>query len=137
MNPTVRACYDKVHPLFWPWLWWNLIQAVLWHLRTGRDAIMEADYFGNIRFRYVSDLPKPDDLYSYEAPEQMPWERLVLGTRPFCTCDSPAKSRLVRHDPPKSGMIMDDHAMVRFRTLQSVRGPPWAPDKLILRLRSG
>ena len=124
MNPTIRACYDQVHPLFWPWLWWNLIQAVLWHLRTGRDAIMEADYYGNIRFRFVSDLPKPDDLYAYEAPDQMPWERLVLSADPVWSCDDPVKSGIVHHDPAKSGMVMDNHALVRLSPNQMVRGPP-------------
>ena len=79
MHPDLRAYYDHVYPLFWPWLWWNMMRAVLWHQRTGRDALMAIDCFGNIRFVFVSDAPEPADLYTYEAPAVPRWECPALA----------------------------------------------------------
>jgi hypothetical protein len=80
MHPALRPYYDHVIPVFWPWLWLNLIRFALWHLRTGREALLAVDCFGNIRIVHLSDEPKPDDLYTYEAPLMPRWEHPALSS---------------------------------------------------------
>ena len=80
MHPALRPYYDHVIPVFWPWLWLNLIRFALWHLRTGREALLAVDCFGNIRIVHLADAPKPDDLYTYEAPRVPRWERPALAS---------------------------------------------------------
>jgi len=80
MHPALRPYYDHVIPVFWPWLWLNLIRFALWHMRTGREALLAVDCFGNIRIVQLADAPKPDDLYTYEAPLVPRWERPALGS---------------------------------------------------------
>ena len=83
MHPDLRRYYDHVYPVFWPWLWWNLVRVALWHIRTGREALLMVDCFGNIRFAFVSDAPKPDGLYTYEAPKVPRWECPALAVQPL------------------------------------------------------
>jgi hypothetical protein len=80
MHPALRPYYDHVIPVFWPWLWLNLVRFALWHLRTGREALLAVDCFGNIRIVHLSDEPKPDNLYTYEAPLTPRWENPALGS---------------------------------------------------------
>jgi len=49
-------------------------------LRTGREALLAVDCFGNIRIVHLADAPKPDDLYTYEAPLVPRWVRPALGS---------------------------------------------------------
>ena len=83
MHPDLRPYFDHVWPLFWPWLIWNLLRVADWHTRTGQDGLFMVDCFGNVRLVRLSDAPEPDDLYSYEAPKQMPWERLAPDSKPL------------------------------------------------------
>ena len=86
MHPALRPYYDHVFPVFWPWLWLNLVRFALWHLRTGRDALLAVDCFGNIRIVHLEDAPAPDDLYTYEAPKVVRWEHPALcGDLPVST----------------------------------------------------
>ena len=80
MHPQLRAYFDFVWPLFWPWLVWNLLRVARWHTETGRDALIAVDRFGNIRFVRMADPPPPDDLYSYDAPHVPRWERPALAS---------------------------------------------------------
>jgi hypothetical protein len=80
MHPALRPYYDHVIPVFWPWLWLNLVRVALWHLRTGHEALLAVDCFGNIRMVFTADEPKPDNLYTYEAPLVPRWENPVLGS---------------------------------------------------------
>ena len=80
MHPALRPYYDHVFPVFWPWLWLNLVRFALWHLRTGREALLAVDCFGNIRIVRLADEPIPNDLYTYEAPLMPRWDRPALGS---------------------------------------------------------
>jgi len=80
MHPALRPYFDLVWPVFWPWLCWNLLRVAAWHQRTGRDALMAVDRFGNIRIVRLSDAPAPDDLYTYEAPRVPRWESPTLSS---------------------------------------------------------
>jgi hypothetical protein len=91
MHPALRPYYDHVIPVFWPWLWLNLVRFALWHLRTGKDALLAVDCFGNIRIVHLQDAPAPDNLYTYQAPCVPRWERPALGSDlpvsvPVSTC---------------------------------------------------
>ena len=83
MHPDLRPYFDHVWPLFWPWLIWNLLRAAARYERTGQDALLMVDCFGNIRISCLGDAPAPDDLYTYEAPDIMPWERLAASVQPL------------------------------------------------------
>ena len=81
MEPSLKPYFDHVWPVFWPWLVWNLIRFARWHLRTGQDALLAVDCFGNIRVTRLCDAPQAEDVYAYEAPRVTSWERLAPG---FC-----------------------------------------------------
>nr|WP_321360471.1 hypothetical protein [uncultured Hyphomonas sp.] len=120
MHPDLQRYFTHVWPLFWPWLVWNLLRVARWHTRTGRDALMAVDHFGNIRLVFVADAPPPDDLYTYETPRIPRWERPALGSDvPVCVSETQ-----VRHDPVKSGLVMPGHGIVRYDHGLHVRGPP-------------
>ena len=122
MNPHIRLMLQQVWPLFWPWLFWNLARAADWQKRTGRDALIAVDRFGNIHFLVLSDAPKPDDLYSYEAPRVPRWGYPALGSDvPANLCATLIWSAVTRILPrlrgrcPRSG---------RRGLLPQVRSPP-------------
>ena len=81
MEPSLKPYFDHVWPVFWPWLVWNLIRFARWHLRTGQDALLAVDCFGNIRITRLCDAPQAEDHYTYEAPRVTSWDRLAPG---FC-----------------------------------------------------
>jgi hypothetical protein len=116
MHPALRPYYDHVIPVFWPWLWLNLVRVALWHLRTRREALLAVDCFGNIRIVHLSGEPKPDDLYTYEAPLLPHWECPALGS------DLPVST-------PSSGDSLLIASLCRVYTVfyvvrERVRGPP-------------
>jgi hypothetical protein len=80
MHPALRPYHDHVIPVFWPWLWLNLVRFALWHMRTGREALLAVDCFGNIRIVRLEDAPAPTDLYTYQAPRVPRWDRPALGS---------------------------------------------------------
>jgi len=86
MDPRYRSLFQHVLPLFWPWLWWNLLRLDAYRRRVNRNILIQTDRMGNIRILLVGDAPKPDDLYSYEAPKVTSWERLAPG---FCLPATP------------------------------------------------
>ena len=122
MHPDLRPYFDHVWPLFWPWLIWNLLRVADWHTRTGQDGLFMVDCFGNVRLARLADGPGPDDLYSYEAPKQMPWERLGPECdKPACTSDL-AEICCIAHPPPLAGEVP---SVARRRgLLPRVRGSP-------------
>ena len=79
MEPSLKPYFDHVWPLLWPWLVWNLIRFARWHLRTGQDALLAVDCFGNIRITRLCDAPQAEDPYLHEAPRVTSWERLAPG----------------------------------------------------------
>ena len=83
MHPGLRPYFDHVWPLFWPWLIWNMVRVAAWQERTGRDALMAVDCFGNIRLVRMADAPAAEDLYTYEAPLVPRWERPALAVQPL------------------------------------------------------
>ncbi|WP_375210581.1 hypothetical protein [Hyphomonas jannaschiana] len=104
---------------------WNLVRVARWHARTGREALMAVDCFGNIRLVCLADAPPPDDLYTYEAPRVPRWERPAVCSAGFAAVRAGlAKSVIVRHNPDKSGMVMLGHGIVRHDHGLHVRGPP-------------
>jgi hypothetical protein len=116
MHPALRPYFDLVWPLFWPWLCWNLLRVAAWHQRTGRDALMAVDRFGNIRLVRLSDAPAPDDLYTYESPPVPRWE-------------SPALSSDLPVSVPAAGYREFIASLCRVYTVfyvvrERVRGPP-------------
>ncbi len=122
MHPDLQRYFNHVWPLFWPWLVWNLVRVARWHTRTGRDALMAVDCFGNIRLVYVADAPPPDTLYTYEAPRIPRWERPAVCGAVLAAVR--ASSGEVRHDPVKSGLVIYRHGIVRYDHALHVRGPP-------------
>jgi len=116
MHPALRPYFQHVWPLFWPWLVWNLLRFARWYERTGIEALLAVDRFGNIRITCVADVPLPDDLYTYDAPDVLPWERLAPGFalpeggfaglavyRVFIVCISCAPAPLAEFSPHVRG----------------------------------
>ncbi|KCZ85599.1 hypothetical protein HAD_07940 [Hyphomonas adhaerens MHS-3] len=122
MHPDLQRYFNHVWPFFWPWLVWNLVRVARWHTRTGREALMAVDCFGNIRLVFVADAPPPDDLYTYEAPCIPRWERPAVCGAGLAALRGPSGE--VRHDPVKSGMVIHKHDVVRTDPVLHVRGPP-------------
>ncbi|WP_375210567.1 hypothetical protein [Hyphomonas jannaschiana] len=125
MHPDLQRYFNHVWPLFWPWLVWNLVRVARWHARTGREALMAVDCFGNIRLVSLADAPPPDDLYTYEASRVPRWERPAVCSDGLAAVRAGlAKSVIVRHDPAKSGIVMLSHGIVRHDHGLHARGPP-------------
>nr|WP_321440074.1 hypothetical protein [uncultured Hyphomonas sp.] len=129
MHPDLQRYFNHVWPLFWPWLVWNLLRVARWHARTGREALMAVDCFGNIRLVCLADAPPPDDLYTYEAPRVPRWDHPALASDvPVCVRGKSGMIMpghdVVRHDPDKSGIVMLRHDVVRYDHGLHVRGPP-------------
>ena len=80
MHPGLRPYFDLVYPLFWPWLWFNLIRWCRWYERTGISALLSVDRFGNIRVMRVADEAPPDDLYTYDPPALSRWAAPALAS---------------------------------------------------------
>ena len=80
MNPCIRLMLRQVWPIFWPFLFWNLLRARDWHARTGRDALIAVDRFGNIHFLVLGDEPAAKAVYSYTAPLVPRWARPALAS---------------------------------------------------------
>ena len=80
MPPALRIYFDHVWPLFWPWLIWNMVRVATWQERTGREALMAVDCFGNIRLVRMADAPAAEDLYTYEAPLVPRWASAGLAS---------------------------------------------------------
>ena len=119
MNPHIRLMLQQVWPLFWPWLFWNLARAAEWQKRTGRDALISVDRFGNIHFLVLGDAPAPDDLYSYEAPKVPRWERPALGSDlPQSVSPGAASPSWSIHGPYMAAFMVPAGRPAR------VRGPP-------------
>jgi hypothetical protein len=116
MHPALRPYYDHVIPVFWPWLWLNLVRFALWHMRTGREALMAVDCFGNIRIVHLADEPKPDDLYTYEAPLVPRWEHPALGSDLPVSAPACGYSVLI-------ASLCRVYAVV-YAVRERVRGPP-------------
>ncbi len=124
MHPALRPHYDHVIPVFWPWLWLNLIRFALWHMRTGREALLAVDCFGNIRIVPLADEPMPNDLYTYKAPLVPRWERSALGS------DLPVSVPVSISDTFM--WSLNGVYTVFYVVRQRVRGPPKVARQLML-----
>ena len=118
MDPRYCSLFQHVLPLFWPWLWWNLLRLDAYRRRVNRNILIQTDRMGNIRILLVGDAPKPDDLYCYKPPKVASWDRLAPGfCVPVTTLELPARlqafaPRVRAPSGPASG------------TGALVRGPP-------------
>ncbi|WP_340694246.1 hypothetical protein [Hyphomonas sp.] len=71
---TRRAhLYAFVHPLFWPWLWFQLWRLEAWQRTAKRDVLFRVDRFGNLSINAVGDGPRDPRLYHYDAPPVPAW----------------------------------------------------------------
>ncbi|MEZ5969147.1 MAG: hypothetical protein R3C00_08865 [Hyphomonas sp.] len=85
MPDGLRPYFDHVWPVFWPWLIWNLVRFARWHVRTGQDALLAVDCFGNIRIVRLCDPPQAEAAYLHEAPRRPRWLCAALaGGQPEC-----------------------------------------------------
>jgi hypothetical protein len=122
MHPDLQRYFNRVWPLFLPWLVWNLVRVARWHAHTRRYALMAVHRFGNIQLTFVADVPPLDDLYTYEVPRLAAWEHPALRSDvPACVG---VQSDEVHNDPDKSGIVMSGHAIVRHDHGLHARGPP-------------
>ena len=52
--------FERVHPLCWPILWWNLNRLVRWlYANTPEDILFETNSWGMITIRYVAPRRDP------------------------------------------------------------------------------
>ena len=115
MNPEYRRFFAHVWALCWPWLWWNLRRLERWQAVTKRDLFISVDKFGNVYVRLIGDAPKPDDLYEYETPRLMPWERLEAGA---------GLPEATSQDVPCMGSISGLYGVFYGVPATQIRGPP-------------
>jgi hypothetical protein len=71
---TRRAhLFAFVHPLFWPWLWFQLWRLEAWQRTAKRDVLFRVDRFGNVYITCLGDGPRDPSLYTYTAPTVPAW----------------------------------------------------------------
>ncbi|WP_341197345.1 hypothetical protein [Hyphomonas chukchiensis] len=71
--PARARLYAFVHPLCWPWLWFQLWRLGAWIQSTKRDVLFRVDRFGNLHVDFISDAPRDPSRYTYEAPPVPAW----------------------------------------------------------------
>ena len=82
--PSRRAhLYAFVHPLFWPWLWFQLWRLDTWQRAAQRDVLFRIDRRGNLYINAIGDAPRDPALYHYDAP------RIPAWAAPALACDLP------------------------------------------------
>jgi len=71
---THRAhLYAFVHPLFWPWLWFQLWRLEAWQRAAKRDVLFRIDRFGNLSINAIGDAPRDPRRYHCDAPPVPAW----------------------------------------------------------------
>ena len=117
MHPGLRPYFDLVYPLFWPWLWFNLIRYCRWSQRTGISALLSVDCFGNIRIVRIADEAPADDLYTYDPPALPRWAAPALASDLPALPEGAACSGLIRTFVPALrplfGLPSDTPARIR------------------------
>ena len=71
--PARAQLYAFVHPLCWPWLWFQLWRLQLWIQSSKRDVLFRVDRYGNLYVDFISDAPRDPSRYAYEAPAVPAW----------------------------------------------------------------
>ncbi|MEZ5947486.1 MAG: hypothetical protein R3C04_11675 [Hyphomonas sp.] len=122
MPDGLRPYFDHVWPLFWPWLIWNLVRFARWHERTGLNALLSVDCFGNIRIVQMCDAPPADDLYVYDAPAVARWAMAALASALPEGLGAPLPP--LRRDPEPYRSL----AVGFSGASGQARAPPWVPN---------
>lgn len=78
--PSRPHLYAFVHPLCWPWLWFQLWRLQLWIQSSKRDVLFRVDRFGNVYVDFISDAPRDPSRYTYEAPPVPAWAAPCLAS---------------------------------------------------------
>ena len=71
--------YAFVHPLFWPWLWFQLWRLDVWQRASRRDVLFKVDRWGNLYINAIGDAPRDPALYHYDAPRVPAWAAPALA----------------------------------------------------------
>ncbi|MEH6807257.1 MAG: hypothetical protein V7651_00270 [Hyphomonas oceanitis] len=71
--PARAQLYAFVHPVCWPWLWFQLWRLGAWIQSNKRDVLFHVDRYGNLRIDFISDAPRDPSRYTYEAPVVPAW----------------------------------------------------------------
>ena len=79
-DPRFAPAFAYVHPVFWPWLLLQLWAIAKYQKETGQHFLLRITRYGSVHLKYASDLPKPKNLYKYEAPAVPARERPALGS---------------------------------------------------------
>lgn len=72
--------YAFVHPVCWPWLWFQLWRLQHWIQATRRDVLFRVDQFGNLYVDFISDAPHDPARYTFESPPVPAWARPGLAS---------------------------------------------------------
>lgn len=78
--PARSRLYAFVHPLCWPWLWFQLWRLGAWIQSSKRDVLFRVDRYGNLRIDFISDAPRDPSRYTYEAPAVPTWAKPRLAS---------------------------------------------------------
>ena len=53
--------FARCWPIFWPWLWWQLVELEAWVEHEQRDLIIGVSWYGRIMILALGDPPRPTD----------------------------------------------------------------------------
>lgn len=73
--PAGAHLYAFVHPVCWPWLWFQLLRLQHWIQATSRDVLFRVDRLGNLYVNFISDTPCDPARYTFEPPPVPVWAR--------------------------------------------------------------
>ena len=71
--PARAHLYAFVHPVCWPWLWFQLWRLQLWIQSRKRDVLFRVDRYGNLYVDFISDAPRDPSRYTCEPPSVPAW----------------------------------------------------------------
>jgi len=121
---TRRAhLYAFVHPLFWPWLWFQLWRLEAWQRAAKRGVLFRIDRFGNLSINTIGDAPRDPRGYHYDAPPVPAWAAPGLAVRHAGSlrASGPARSAPVPR-PSRALLTCDGAGLARHVLVPDFQG---------------
>jgi len=69
--------YRNVPVIFWPWVFWQLLQIMRWAEWFGRDVTVAVAATGHVYVTRMSDDPEAPRAWAPDAPTLSPWARMA------------------------------------------------------------
>jgi hypothetical protein len=74
-SPVYRPWFDRVHPIFWPVLWWQLEVTIAWMKRAGiTDVMLTIHWWGGVEIVFTGDKQPDPSAYRPYVSTRPRWD---------------------------------------------------------------